>query len=502
VNNTSHILSLLEKAPEACPWQRWAAAAGGLSLCAALYFYRVNKPFDGAEAYSALAASANTFYGSILVALEYDPGKPPLYHLLLHLYSLGFGWSEASLRAFSGLWAIAAVVLTYFLGCELFDSATAVCAAAMWAVNPLTFFLARWARMYTMFIALTVAFFLLLARLRHRPASRRLAVELGVIAALLLYTHLLAVLFVGIAFVVLLRDAIVGRASAAPWVALAAALIAFSPFIPIELRQGHELLTTHWMDYLGGLSRHSLPVRVLALTAAMALAAWLLAQPRRETRNEALRFCAIWFLLPIAAMACGSVVIRPMFEVRYLSPVGPAGALLLAAWLAGWGSRARNLATTAVVGLSIATFIPYMQIIADPWPQVAQLVSRYPAQPVIFEKGLIVVRDRARADTSAAAFSQGYYRAVFDYYSRGPNPRLTIDPGTLGTACSTLVGAVTRASGGWLVAGSRQHASDLIGAAGLRVEKTIRGPNMITYWLAPSLSRGRNDGCVVATKAR
>lgn len=472
-------------------------------LCAGVYFYRLDKPLGSSEAYSALAAGASSVSQTVGIALEYDPGKPPLYHVLLHLFGLWFGLSETSLRAFSGLWAIASVILTYLVGCELFDPATAICAAALWASNPLTFFFARWARMYTMFIALSTALFWLLLRLRRDPDSRATTAGLGLVVALLLYTHLLALLFVGAAIAILLRDTLTGRLAAAPWVALAAALVVFAPVIPMEMAQGRELLTTHWMDYLGALSRHSLLTRGLALALGLALVTWLLMFPRRQSSDEALRFCAIWLLLPMAAMACGSIVLRPMFQVRYLAPVGPAAALLLAALLARWGSKVRNLTSTAVVGLSLATFSPYMQIAPEPWPRIAQLVSGHPNQPVVFETGPIVVRDAARVGGSARVFPSGYYRAVFDYYCRSSTPRLMIDPAFADVARQTLTTNVSRAGGGWLIAASSQNPLNILRGSHLNACQVFSFKDVQTVLVYRlRASRQRNAGCSTATEAQ
>lgn len=488
----------------AASWRRRSVyLACGLALCAGVYFYRLSEPLGSSEAYSALAAGAGTVGQAIGVALEYDPGKPPLYHVLLHLFGLWFGVSETSLRAFSGLWAIATVILTYFVGCELFAPATAVCAAAIWASNPLTFFFARWARMYTMFIALSAALFWLLLRLRRNPDSRVTTAGLGLAAALLLYTHMLALLFIGAAIAILLRDTLTRGFAAAPWLALAAALIVFAPFVPMELAQGRALLSAHWMDYLGAISHHSPFTRALSLALGLALATWLLMFPRHETEYEALRFCSFWLLLPLAAMACGSIVVRPMLQVRYVAPVGPAAALLLAGLLACWGSKIRNLVTTAVVGLGLVSFIPYLQITPEPWPRIAQLASGYPNQPVIFETGPIVVDGAARVEGSAKVFPHGYYRAVFDYYCRSSTPRLAFDPAFSEDARQMLATDVNRAGGGWLIAARSQNPLGVLRDLHLDACQVLSFKDVQTVLVYRlRVSRQRNTGCATATKAR
>ena len=87
-------------------------------------------------------------------ALTFDPGKPLLYHLLLHLLCRWLRLAgEAALRILSVVFGVASVWLVWALGNELFGFTVGLWAATLWAFNPLAVVFARWARMYSMLVA-------------------------------------------------------------------------------------------------------------------------------------------------------------------------------------------------------------------------------------------------------------------------------------------------------------------------------------------------------------
>ena len=123
-------------------------------------------------------------------SLQLDPGKGGgLYVFALHWYCGLFGTGEAALRAFSAAFALASVMLVFALAAELFGAETALIAAALWAFNPIALIVARWARMYSMFIALTLGSLLAMRKVQRHPTAVRIA-TFGVLGAAMLYTHL------------------------------------------------------------------------------------------------------------------------------------------------------------------------------------------------------------------------------------------------------------------------------------------------------------------------
>src|SRR5208337_1354139 len=151
---------------------------------------------DDAEAYSAFIATRHSLRDVLAANLSFDPGKPGLYALALHWYCGVFGSGEVALRSFSAAFALGDVLLVFALTDQLFGPETALAASAIWAFNPITLLLARWARMYTMFVALALADLLALRAVEERPSAARV-LAMGAVGAAMLYTHLGALLLLG-----------------------------------------------------------------------------------------------------------------------------------------------------------------------------------------------------------------------------------------------------------------------------------------------------------------
>src|SRR5471030_1173670 len=70
---------------------------------------------------------------------KFMPGDfhPPLYYLLLRLWTLFFGSSEVALRSLSVLFGVATVYVLYLLGKELIGKKTGIIAAILLATSGL-----------------------------------------------------------------------------------------------------------------------------------------------------------------------------------------------------------------------------------------------------------------------------------------------------------------------------------------------------------------------------
>ncbi|MCD6289621.1 MAG: glycosyltransferase family 39 protein, partial [Anaerolineae bacterium] len=75
---------------------------------------------------------------------------PPLYYLLLHLWSLAAGDSEFALAFFSVFWGTLLIPITYRLARLLADEATGLLAAFLVAISPFNVWYSQEVRMYTM----------------------------------------------------------------------------------------------------------------------------------------------------------------------------------------------------------------------------------------------------------------------------------------------------------------------------------------------------------------
>lgn len=86
---------------------------------------------------------------------------PPLYHLILHFWDL-LGSGDSWVRLVSAACGIAAIVLVYFIGREMFSRRVGLWSAALTAVSPFLIWYSRDATDYSMAIATTLVSLLFL----------------------------------------------------------------------------------------------------------------------------------------------------------------------------------------------------------------------------------------------------------------------------------------------------------------------------------------------------
>lgn len=128
-----------------------------------------------------------------LLYLPYDP-HPPLYFLLVRLWTTLWDTGPVAVRSLSVLFSVAAVGGMFVLGRELYDERTGLVAAALFAVSPTQIHFGRNARMYSLFVLATIASMYYFLRLRERSRRSSLLYVLSTVA--LLYTHVYGVFVV------------------------------------------------------------------------------------------------------------------------------------------------------------------------------------------------------------------------------------------------------------------------------------------------------------------
>ena len=418
---------------------------------AAVYFYRLGAASLGAsEAYSAWAAAMPSPTAIFRIPVPLDPGKQVFYYILLHYFTRFFGLSETGLRMFSALCALITLAIVFILARSMFNDAVAASAGVLWAFNPIIIILARRARMYPMFAAIALAHFMLLWQVRRKPSWLPTLV-CGVLGALAIYTHLAALLLLGAEAAMLLRDFFHRRREKMTWIALAIALLLFIPYLPVFFTQSQALVYGHWLDWMGTSYHFTFAEKALTAIAAVAVALAIIFGPGNERDpDEPLRWCLAWGLLPLVALLAGSIIVRPMFQIRYLIPCVAIVALIVARALDGFGRKRRNL---MVAGITVVLLIlaPIKEISYEPWRDIATMIAAQsqPNQPVFFESGFLFF-DQPRSIPNGG-FPAGYYRRPFDYYFHNVNPRVAV-PGWDPIAAKTLIADnVSHAAGGWLI---------------------------------------------------
>ena len=175
-------------------------------------------------------------------ALRHD-GAPPLYYVLLHGWMRVFGTSELAVRALSGVFAVAALPLTWVLARRVAGSRVAWAALLIMAASPFSIRYATEARMYSLVVVLVLVGALALVEVLERP-STRVAVVLGLCVALLLYTHYWSIYLLATVGGLFVLQAVRGpepRAGARRVVvAMAGGCLLFVPWLPSFVYQARN----------------------------------------------------------------------------------------------------------------------------------------------------------------------------------------------------------------------------------------------------------------------
>jgi hypothetical protein len=378
-------------------------------------------------------------------------------------------------------------VLLFAIGRRAFGAETAAAGAAIWAFTPTAVVYAHRVRMYSMYIAVGLAHLYAFQRVRDRP-TRRSAAACATLGAVLLYTHVGAIVLIGAEFVILVRDFTRGRRNWHAWGALIAALVMFAPWAPVLVRQSRALVEGHWLDWIGVPHHYSILTKAVVVAASAALALWLGFGRRIENdEREPIRWCATLAILPIAAFAAGSIVVRPMFNLRYVAPSLAILALTLAAILELGGSRVRNLGAAAIAG-AMLLLVPVMRPVPQRWREIAAMVAAgNPRWPVFMESGFVSPPGVQQVPNGGFPF--GYYAIPFGYYFHGANPRVIVAGFDPGSAHRTISERAGEGGGGWLITWKTDAADarkELPDPAQFSSTPVLRGENVVVYRIAPA----------------
>ena len=238
-----------------------AGVAALTALAAVLRFSTLDREslwFD--EAVTAVDVLRPSLGGTMDALSRADP-TPPLYYVILWLWTEAFGTGEVGLRSLSALCSTLAVPVIYAAAAQLTSSRRAgVMAAGLVAVNPLLVWYAQETRAYALLTLVVALSLLAFARALTRPGPRTLALWAAA-AALAMLTHYFAVFIIaaeGLWLLTATRDRRAVLAAGTPLVVLG---------LVLGLLARHQAPTAG-IDWVGDLPLtlrlRELPVRLLA----------------------------------------------------------------------------------------------------------------------------------------------------------------------------------------------------------------------------------------------
>jgi mannosyltransferase len=355
--------------------RRVAAIAGVVGLLAGVAGSWVPS-FWGDEAASIMSASRT--WPELWRMLQTVDGVHGAYYAFLHVWIDLFGASEFSVRLPSAIAAGLLAAGTAVLAGRLGGHRLALAAGLVAALLPRTAVMAAEGRSYAIGSAIAVWLTVLLLALLERRRSWWLwaAYAAGAAAAIYVFLYLALLLVVHGVFVLLFHRRTLWR-----WLAAAGSGVLLAvPIVLVAAAQRNQIGFLAYRDYNTPLNVLALqwfdPVTAwpcLALIAIGAIAAFR-ARGRSPGEFRLSTLTLLWLALPTAAVLLGSVLIAPMYTVRYLSFCTPAAAILVAMGVltgAGWIARRTTLAATTtsaiLLAVLLAAFVPNLLVLRGPY---------------------------------------------------------------------------------------------------------------------------------------
>jgi mannosyltransferase len=317
--------------------------------------------------------------GHVLSAVPKTESTPPLYYVLVWLWSRVFGTGEVGLRSFSALCGTLTIPVMWAVGRRLASERIGLVAALVTAVNPLLFWYSQEARTYSLLVLLSALSLLAFLRALEQPSIGRLVVW-GAICALTVLAHYFGA-FVVVGEAVWLLVALRRRGSltaAGAVAALAPIVVVGAALVPLVIRQNDgraSFISTASgsLPYrLGQLVKQDIlgdgqPLKALLLAIGLVLVALafvlLVTRATRAERAGALMMLAIGAGGVVLAFVVAAVV-TDYFDTRNLLATWPPLALVVAV---GFGAaRGGRWGAAGLAGLVVLSLVCIANVIRDP----------------------------------------------------------------------------------------------------------------------------------------
>lgn len=398
---------------------------------------------------------------------------PPVYYYVLHFWTRLAGDGEFAVRFVSAAGGVVAACAVYALGARLFNRGAGLVAAAFIAVAPVLVYYGQEARMYSLLLALSAVWTLVLLRLLESdplPAGRRRAVLWTAYVALGLlcvYTHYFAFFLLGMHAVWVAANHLGNPRLLLRWAgAMAIPPLAFVPWafnmgwVQLNTFQQWQAASPAWDTLVRMLDDYSLghrtqPDETVRLGFAALLALGLvtsLVAGRRARRGGA--FALLYLGVPVAAMLALNTS-RSAYAARLVMLASPGLYLLFGAGIAGAGALVSRLlgqragppagATAGAVLLCLA--------LAPLWGSLQGLYHDQRWQRDDYRGAITYLQANAKPG-DAIVLDSPYQGDIVNLYFRGSQPQYPLPVGVPPDRARTeaaLAGVVARHGGIWAV---------------------------------------------------
>ncbi len=166
---------------------RWWLLAAITAVGALLRFTTIGEQsfwFDEATTWQIVAHGL----GHVFSQVPQTESTPPLYYVVLWLWSRAFGLSEAGLRSLSAVFGTATIVVMWAIGRRVASERAGLLAALLTATNPFLVWYSQEARAYSLLLLMSAISLLALVRALALPGPRRV-LAWGISCGLALAAH-------------------------------------------------------------------------------------------------------------------------------------------------------------------------------------------------------------------------------------------------------------------------------------------------------------------------
>ena len=347
----------------------------------------------------AISYSAVRNYNLLDIITKFIPGDvhPPLYYLVLKLWTDIFGYSEISLRFPSVIFGVITVWVVYKIGRKLFDEKTGKIAALFLALNPLAIYYSQEARMYSLamlLVALSVWMFL-----------EKKKWWFGVFWVAVIYTDYLPWLMTPV------------------WGVWGVWGVWALPWLPIIWQQLSASATLArevpaWGHVVGGLYLKAIllvPIKFIfgrissywLMAPVILFYGWIMAQARNK-------FLWFWLAFPLVAGAIISLKI-PIFTYHRFLFVMPAFVILLAA-----GVKNKKLVTSLICLISLMSLMVFnlnQNFWREDWRGAAKYINSNPGKvlmPSSAQSSALVYYHVNMVEGQSPVYLFRYVQEIFD----------------------------------------------------------------------------------------
>ncbi|MGE5497433.1 MAG: glycosyltransferase family 39 protein [Syntrophothermus sp.] len=278
---------------------------------------------------------------------------PPLYYTLLHFWIILFGTSEISVRLLSSLLGAAAIPVIFLLGRLIYSERAGLYAAFLMSVSNINIVHSQEARMYTLLSLLAMLSFYFLQQILRR-ADFRSYLFFILFNTAMIYTHFYSFFIAAAEILFLILAALYGRNNEwrsllKPAGAVVLSLLMYLPWLPVFLKQYR---TAHSFLWIPEATAWQIPETVtefagsgLLLIILLPLSALAFLQPvisgkrlnvseqpglfffLRKTELTGNIYLLLWLTVPVLLPFLVSVLMQPIFLVKYT--IASSGAFLL-----------------------------------------------------------------------------------------------------------------------------------------------------------------------------